>query len=202
VASMGSTKIYATVIGSADNRVLTIGKAAGGAVQTDTSVSTTLTTIQTSASGVHERWRVTNIGSGTVAYTIEMIDETGTVLYTAGGGGFPLVVADATVEDFKSSESRTRFVFASGYTLNRAYGDASLVGYDTTARVATTYGALPGTADFGTDFVFASVTGGPDGFMAGFAARSSNGSVQENGAKVFSFDAAAATSLKYATSAQ
>lgn len=203
VASLGSNLLYATVIGIADNRLLAISKSAGVAVNAlETTPSSTLTTVLTSAGGVHQLWRVRNIGGAAITTSIEMIDETGAVLYTTPAGGFPLAVAEADVENFASSESRSRFVFASGWSASRAFADAALIGYDASTRTATSLGTLPGTADFGTDFVFASAMGGPAGFMTGFAARSTDGAVQGSGAKVFSFDAASANSLKVATSAQ
>lgn len=202
VASMGSTKIYATVIGASDNSLVRIDKIAGGAATAVQSTpSTTLITVQTSANSVHQLWRVTNIGTVASTYAIEMIDETGATLYTTSAGGFPLAVADASVVNFNASESRTRFVLADGYGAE-LFSGASLVGYDTAARTATTFGSLPGSADFGTDFVFASVMGGPDSFMTGFAARSANAAIQEAGAKVFSFDASTGGSLKYTSSVQ
>jgi len=103
--------------------------------------------------------------------------------------------------DFNRSENRSRFVFVNGFG-SRGFGDAALIGYDTKARLATSYGTLPGTADFGTDYVFASTVGGPGSFLAGFAARSVNGVVQDSDAKVFSFDVGNASSLQYTTSKQ
>lgn len=198
VASMARTQLYATVIGTSSNALLAISKTAGVALRSDTLPSSTLATVQTSANDVHQLWRVTNIGSAAITYSIEMIDETGSTLYTTSAGGFPMAVADASDEDFNSSESRTRFVFTDGYG-TRAFSGASVVGYDTTSRSATRFGTLPGSADFGTDFVFASAMGGPGSFLTGFVARSSGGSIQAVGAKVFSFDTGTAASLKYTT---
>ena len=198
VASMARTQLYATVIGTSRNALFAISKTPGVAVRSDTLPSSTLATVQTSANDVHQLWRVMNIGSAAITYSIEMIDETGSTLYTTSAGGFPMAVADASVEDFNSSESRTRFVFANGYGA-RAFSGASVVGYDTTSRSATSFGTLPGSAEFGTDFVFASAMGGPGSFLTGFVARSSGGSIQAAGAKVFSFDTGTAASLKYTT---
>ena len=195
---MARTQLYATVIGTSSNALFAISKTPGVALRSDTLPSSTLATVQTSANDVHQLWRVTNIGSAAIAYSIEMIDETGSTLYTTSAGGFPMAVADASDEDFNSSESRTRFVFTDGYG-TRAFSGASVVGYDTTSRSATRFGTLPGSADFGTDFVFASAMGGPGSFLTGFVARSSGGSIQAVGAKVFSFDTGTAASLKYTT---
>lgn len=202
IASMAGTQLYATVVGAADNRLLAISKTVGVPVKSlEITSSTTLTTVQTSANDVHQLWRVTNIGSAAITYAIEMIDEAGSILYATSTGGFPMAVAEADSVNFNVSESRTRFVFAEGYG-SKAFSGATLVGYDTASRTPTTLGTLPGSTDFGSDFVFASAMGGPGSFMTGFAARSSGGAVQETGAKVFSFDAGAAASLKYTTSAQ
>ena len=186
VASMGRAQLYLTVLGSAQNQLLTLAKTGGGpATPFETTPTSTLSTVQTSASDVHELWRVANVGTASAAYTIELIDETGAALYTTSAGGFPMDVAEASVVNLNASESRTRFIFANGYGA-RAFGDASLVGYDAVARTAATFGALPGTAAFGTNFVFASALGGPGNFMGGFAASSSGGIVQQAGAMVFS----------------
>ncbi|MES2099803.1 MAG: hypothetical protein V4569_08295 [Pseudomonadota bacterium] len=202
IASMAGTQLYATVIGAADNRLLAISKTVGVPVKPlAITSSSTLTTVQTSASDVHQLWRVTNIGSAAITYAIEMIDEGGNIVYATSTGGFPMAVAEAGSVNFNLSENRTRFVFANGYG-SKAFSDATLVGYDTAARTATPLGTLPGSIDFGSDFVFASTMGGPGSFMTGFAARSSGGAVQETGAKVFSFDASTAQSLKYTSSAQ
>lgn len=202
IASMAGTQLYATVIGAADNRLLAISKTVGVPVKSlEITSGSTLTTVQTSANEVHQLWRVTNIGSAAITYAIEMIDEAGRILYATSTGGFPMAVAEADSVNFNVSESRTRFVFAEGYG-SKAFSGATLVGYDTASRTPTTFGTLPGSTDFGSDFVFASAMGGPGSFMTGFAARSSGGAVQETGAKVFSFDASAAASLKYTTSAQ
>jgi hypothetical protein len=201
VASMARTQLYATVIGTSNNTLVAISKTPGVALRSDTMPSTTLATVQTSASDVHQLWRVTNIGTAAIAYSIEMIDETGGTLYSTSAGGFPMAVADASAEDFNSSESRTRFVFANGYS-TRAVSGASIVSYDAATRSATTFGALPGSTEFGTDFVFASSMGGPSNFMTGFVARSTGGAIQAAGAKVFSFNASKADSLKYTTELQ
>jgi hypothetical protein len=201
VASMGKTWLYATVIAASNNELIAINKASGIAQRKDTTPNTTLVTVQTSANDVHERWSITNIGTANVRYKVEMIDETGNILYATSSGGFPMAVADASSTDFNSSESRTYFVFADGYGA-RAFSGASVVGYDTSTKSTTNFGNLPGSADFGTDFVFASSRGGPGSFMTGFVARSLEGVIQPAGAKSFSFDANTSSSLKYVTVTQ
>lgn len=122
-------------------------------------------------------------------------------MYSSSSGGFPISVVEADVQNFDASESRSRFLFANGYG-SRAFGDAQLIGYDAASKTATVLGALPGSVDFGTDFVLAGAMGGPGSFMTGFGARSSGGTIQETGAKVFSFDFGSASSLKYTSTTQ
>ena len=201
VASMGSSLMYVTVLGAAGNTLVAVSKSIGVPAQSlESTPVSTLTTVQTSAAGVHELWRVVNIGTAALNYEIEFIDEAGARLYTTSAGGYPIAEADAQVQRFDTSESRTRFVFASGYGA-RAFGDAALMGFDATTRQTLTYGTLPGSATFGTDTVYAGAIGGPTGAMAGFAARSVSGEIEATGAKVFSFEFTSAGSLEFATQA-
>jgi hypothetical protein len=197
VAGMGRDMLYLTVFGQTNNQLVRVPKGGGTAVVTN-SPTTTLTTVSTSAGNVHQRWRVTGVGSASVTYAIDFIDEADAVLASVPGG-FPLDVAQAGGRNFNASESRTQFLVAGNYG-NRAFGDASLIAYDSAASRSTTLGTLPGTADFGNDTVFAGANGGPGAVGLGFAARSSGGVVQETGAKVFSFDMGVANSLKLTTS--
>lgn len=200
LASMGRDVLYLTVATADDNRLVRIDKAGGTPVETVSPI-TTFTQVQTSASGVHQRWRVTDVGSASPTYTIDIIDESDTTLHTIEGG-FPMYLPQAGSENFNASESRTRFVFAGDYGA-RTYGDASLLSYDTaTSAPPRLLGTLPGTAIYGSDFVFASVIAGPTPLGLGFAARSSNGSILEAGAKVFSYDLDSANSLAYTTTAR
>lgn len=196
LSSMGRDVLYLTVFGQADNRLIRLNKA-GGLPSETVSPLTTFTSVQTSANGVHQLWRVTGVGSASTSYAVDIVNESNATLYTSAGG-FPMSVAEASSLNFNASESRTTFVFAGGYA-DRAFGDATLVAYDTSTLTANVMGTLPGTADFGADFVYASTIGGPTSFGMGFAARSSNGSAQETGAKVFSYDHATPNSLKVAT---
>ncbi len=199
VASMGSTLMYVSTLSDGGNALVAVSKSTGvPPVSLESTPPSTLTTVQTSASGVHELWRIVNIGTAALNYELEFIDETGLRLYTTNAGGYPLTEPDAQVQRFDTSESRTRFVFASGYGA-RAFGDASLMGFDAASKQAVTFGALPGNATFGTDTVYAGVIGGPMNAMAGFAARSVAGSIESSGAQVFSFDFATANSLQFAT---
>ena len=199
VASMGRNTLYLTVFGASDNRLIRIAKSNGA--QTPTSTATTaLLTMQTGADGVHQRWRVSGVGSATPSYVVDMVDETDTVLFSIAGG-FPLDVAAAGTRNFNSSESRSRFLVAGNYG-SRAFGDASLIGYDSATRTATTLGTLPGTSVFGGSPVYASASAGPTAFGTGFAARSTTGTIEETGAKVFSFDFGVAGSLTFTTLTQ
>ena len=199
VASMGRNMLYLTVFGASDNRLIRVAKSNGA--QTPTSTATTaLLTMQTGADGVHQRWRVTGVGSATPSYTVDMVDETDVALFSIAGG-FPLDVASAGARNFNSSESRSRFLIAGNYG-SRAFGDASLIAYDGATRTATTLGTLPGTTAFGGSPVYASASAGPTAFGTGFAARSNAGTIEETGAKVFSFDFGVAGSLSFTTLAQ
>lgn len=199
VASAGRDMLYLTVFGQSDNKLIRIAKAGGAPVATSSPV-TTLTTVVTSASDVHQRWQVTGVGSAAQTYTIDMIDEGDTTLFSVASG-FPMNLVEAASRNFNAGESRTQFLMAGNYG-SRAFGDATLISYDSTARTHRTVGTLPGSADFGASAVFASANGGPGSIGLGFAARSSGGSIQEAGAKLFSFDLGVANSLKFTTTQQ
>lgn len=201
-ASMGNARLYGSVIGVNDNRLMVIGKTLGaGAQAAEITANSVFTSVQTSAHSVHQLFRVTNIGTAAVSYAIEMIDETGARLYATNAGGFTMSLADAKTRNFNASESRSHFLFVSGFG-NRGFSDAALVAYDTAARGVTAIGNLPGVVDFGQDVVFANLVAGPGNFMGGFAGRSSAGVIQEVNAKVFSFDLGVANSLKPTTTQQ
>jgi hypothetical protein len=199
LASMGQEVLYATVLGSSTVQTLRLPKAVPNAFTTVDSgnPSTQFTTVITGGSDVHLLWRITGLNTGTPVYTVQMVNESGTVLYT-GNGGFSLGLADAGRIDFRRSESRTRFLFAENYG-NRLFGDAALVVYDSNARATTRVGQLPGSNEFGADLVFANALMGPTAAAGGFAARSISGVVQASGARIFSFDPAVANSLRYTT---
>ena len=200
VASMGTTLLYVSTLAADGNTLVSVSKSIGVPAQTlESTPPSTLTTVQTSASGVHELWRIVNIATAAPNYQIEFIDESGLRLYTTSVGGFSITEPDAQVQRFDTSESRNRFVFASGYG-SRAFGDATLMGYDASSRQVTTFGTLPGNTTFGTDTVYANAIGGPGSTMAGFTARTVDGIIQAAGSQVFSFDFGTANSLQFATS--
>ena len=198
LASLGSNVIYLTVLRQADNILVRVNKDGGTPTETVTE-TTTFTSVQTSSSGVHQLWRVTNVGSAAAAYTIEFINESSSTPLLSRSGGYPINVADAATENFNGSESRTRFIYASGFTATTAFNGATLETYDAASATSRVLGALPGSADFGSDFGVTSAIGGPGGIGAAFAARSSGGSIQQTGAKVYSFDLATTNSLKATT---
>lgn len=203
LASMGTDVLYTTVLGTNNIELRRLLKAVPGAdtlLFSGASTSSFLSVI-TSASGVHQQWRVNGLGSATPGYLIEMVDEQGNVLFTSAAGGFSLGPAQAGRENFNSSESRNRFLFVEGYG-ERFFGDAALVAYDSSTRAATRVGRLPGSAEFGVDFVFASIVAGPTATAAGFASRTINGVVQASGTRVFSFEPGTANSLKTTTRQQ
>lgn len=198
LASLGSNVIYLTVLRQAENLLVRVNKTGGTPTETATPTST-FTSVQTSSSGVHQLWRVTNVGSAAAAYTLEFINESSSTPLLTRTGGYPINVADAGTLDFNTSESRTRFIYASGFTASRAFNGATLETYDAASATSRVLGALPTSTDFGSDFGVAAAIGGPSGVGAAFAARSSGGSIQQTGAKVYSFDLGTANSLKATT---
>lgn len=198
LSSMGNDVLYLTVFRQADNRLVRINKAGGNPAETVVA-ATTFLSVQTSASGMHLLWRVTNVRTPSATYTIEFINESSSTPLLTRTGGYPINVADAGTENFNSSESRTRFIFASGFTAASAFNGATLETYDAASATSRVLGALPASTDFGSDFGVAAAIGGPSGVGAAFAARSSGGSIQQTGAKVYSFDLGTANSLKATT---
>ena len=203
VASLGTNQLYVTILGTSLNTLIAISKTLGVPGKTlESTLSNTLSSVQTSATDVHQLWRVQNIGGPNITYTVEMIDENETRLRSYSGG-WPMAVAQADTQNFNTSENRTRFVFATSYGARGfAFADASLLSYDTAARTDTPLGTLPGSSVYGNSFVFASASGGPESFMTGFAARSDSGLLEADSATVFSFDIARASSLTAASSKQ
>ena len=198
LASMGTEVLYITTVGRASVEVRRLLKAVPGAntLIDSGAVASYFATVLTGEAGVHLQWRITGLNTASPSYAIQMVGETGSVLYTSAAGGFSLGPAEAARTNFNSSESRSRFNFVEGYGA-RFFGDATLVSYDSAARSATRVGLLPGNAEFGIDFVFANVVAGPTAAGAGFASRSINGVVQASGTRVFSFDPASANSLRF-----
>ncbi len=202
LASMGGSVLYLTVFGAVNNQLLSVNKAVAGSPLALESLGTTgLAAVTTSNAGVHQLWRVTGNGTGSLAYAVEFIDEAFNKLYTSPAGGFPLAVTEATTIDFNVSESRSRFLFTTGYG-GRAFSGNPLVGYDALTRASTAIGTLPGNADFGNDIAYANVVTGPSLVAAGAASRSVGGEVQAAGTRVFSFNVGAADSLKFTDSQQ
>jgi len=200
LSGMGTEVLYATVLTATTVQTLRLPKAVPNAFSVmDTGpLAGSFSTVLTGSAGVHLLWRISGLDTASPVYSLQMINETGTVLYTAGAGGFSMGLADAARLDFTRSESRSRFVFAEGYGA-RFFGDATLVTYDSVLRSAIRVGQLPGNAEFGADFVFANTVSGPTSPAAGFAARSINGVVQASGTRVFTFDPATANSLRFTT---
>ena len=110
-------------------------------------------------------------------------------------------LAAASTLNFNSSESRTRFVYATGYTVAQQFNSATLNALETAGSSYSpiALGALPGAADYGNDPSLASVIAGPSAFGSAYVARVSGGSLQASGSKVYSFDAGTANSLTLKT---
>lgn len=197
LASMGADVLYTTVLGSSTVETRRWLKAVPNASTLLDSgpLSSSFSTVLAGSADVHLLWRITGLEGSNPSYSIQMVTETGTVLYTSAAGGFSMALAEAGRVNFAKSESRSRFLFAEGYG-SRFFGDATLVSYDSVGRSATRVGQLPGSAEFGADAVFANVVAGPTSPAAGFAARSISGVVQASGTRVFTFDPAAAGSLR------
>ena len=197
LASMGSDVLYVTTVSSTTIELRRLLKAVPGASTVIDSgpVGSQFATVLTGSAGVHLQWRITGLDSTSPSYAIQMVSETGAVLYTSAAGGFSLGPAEAARVQFNRSESRSRFTFVEGYGA-RFFGDATLVSYDSVARSATRVGQLPGNAEFGIDSVFANVVAGPTAPAAGFASRSISGVVQASGTRVFTFDPTSANSLR------
>lgn len=198
LSGMGTDVLYATVLSDTTVQTLRLPKAVSNAaiVLATGPLASSFSTVLAGASGAHLLWRIGKLDTANPTYTVEMVNETGAVLYAAGAGGFSMGLADAARLDFSRSENRSRFLFVEGYGA-RFFGDATLVAYDSVTRGATRVGQLPGNAEFGADYVFANTVAGPSALAAGFAARSINGVVQASGTRVFTFDPAAANSIRY-----
>ena len=203
LASMGTDVLYATVLGTATVETRRFQKAVPNVstVLDSGPLGASFSTVLTGASGVHLQWRISGLDTPSPVYGVQMVNEAGTALYTSAAGGFSLGLAEASRLNLNQSENRTRFLFVEGYGA-RFFGDATLVAYDSAARSATRVGQLPGTAEFGADYVFSNVVAGPTAPAAGFASRSINGVVQASGARVFTFDLATAGSLRFSSRQQ
>jgi hypothetical protein len=115
--------------------------------------------------------------------------------------GKSMGLAAASTLNFNSSESRTRFVYATGYTVAKQFNSATLNALETSGASYSpiVLGALPGAADYGSDPSLASVIAGPSAYGSAYVARVSGGSLQSSGSKVYSFDAGTANSLTLKT---
>ncbi len=196
VASMGTEVLYLTVFLQTGNQLVALNKAGGLRFDTTYPI-TTKPSVQTGANGRHQRWLVTGVGSPNVSHSIDIVDENNVLLHSAAGG-FPMGVAEASTENFNASESRTRFIYAQGFG-TRAFSGATLVSYDSLTGNRRELGTLPGTAEYGDNYVFANAAGGPGSFGAGFATRSVAGSYEEQSARVFSYDLGTAGSIRTTT---
>jgi hypothetical protein len=161
--------------------------------------------VQTSSNGRHLVSTATNLDSSgaftpSTVLSVRIIDEANNFLYgTPTNGGLPLTVAEAGSVSLNNSESRSRFVFATGFTPTLSANGASLVTYDTGTGITRGLGALPGSADFGTDQGFVQAIAGPTSLGGAFAARTVSGAIQSIGSKVYSFDVLTENSLKAKT---
>lgn len=179
VASMGSNVLFLTLFDETDNLLARVDKVSGSAAYASYGLSV-FPSVQTSANGVHLLQRVADYGTPGAAYTIDFIDEASTV-------------------SFDTSESRSRFIYASDYSSASGFNGATLETYDSATGINRVLGALPELADFGSDTGYASANGGPTSLGLAFLARSTAGNVQASGSRVYSFNLGVADSLTATT---
>ena len=198
LASMGPGFLYLTVFDQADNRLTRIDKSSGSSADASFGLNV-FPSVQTSANGIQLLWQVTDFDTSAATYAIDFIDETGSTSVLSRAGGYPLGMADAGTEDYDRSESRGRFLYASGYSAAAGFNGATLETYDSATGTSRVLGALPGASEFGSDVGYANAIGGPTPFGLAFAARTVAGSVQSAGARVYSYDLGVANSLRATT---
>lgn len=198
-ASMGSGVLYATVLGATANTLLSLDKITGVSQTVRTVNTSSLVSVLTSAHGVHQMWLAVNLNTSSPAFTIDMIDEAGSILHSASYG-FPMAIQDATTVNMNVSENRSRFLYASGYSNTKQFGDAYLEVYDSASQSLQTLGVIPGSTTFGTYPVFANVTTGySTDVTAGFAIPTNGGTLNDASTKIFSVDVAKPDSLTFTT---
>lgn len=198
LSSMGSGVLYLTVFDQADNRLTRIDKVSGSTADASFGL-TVFPSVQTGANGIHLLWRVTDFDTNAATYAIDFINESGSASLLNRAGGYPMGMADAGVEDFNTSENRSRFIYASGYSAAGGFSGATLETYDSASGAQRVLGTLPGATDFGSDTGYASTIGGPTSLGLAFAARTVAGTVQSAGARVYSYDLGVANSLTATT---
>lgn len=202
LSAMGEEVLYLSVAGVDRFELRRLPKAVPGVSQLiesgpSSASETSYFQVIASAHRVHLLWRVRGSGNAALQTSVELVDESGQVLYR-GVDGSSLGAAPAARIDLERSENRSRFMFIEGFGA-RLYGDATLVSYDATTRTATRLGALPGRAVFGDDLVFVGVVPSSPVLDAGFASRSVAGVIQSAGTRVFTVEPGRAASLVIAT---
>lgn len=204
LASIGNGVLYVSTLEAGQSRLRRMPKDVPGSSQLlhNASADANLALVLTGNGGTHMLTRASGLNGNNPSYQVEIIDEQGNVLHTSAAGGLSLGLVEATRLDFGRSDNRSRFLFVEGFDNGRYFGDAVLVSYDGAARSATRLGTLPGSTVFGNDGVFADVTVGSLALGTGFASRTISGVVQAAGTRVFSFDPAAADSLKFTSRQQ
>ncbi len=195
-ATMGTNKLYASILGASSNSLIALDKYdPAGHATLETSASSVATMVLTSRNGIHLLWRVSNPDSASPRYVIEMIDEHGNIL-SSDDAAYLMLPQAASVLDFNTSENKSRFLFATGFTKAKGYADASLVAYDTATQTRTTLGTLPGPSDFGSDPVFVGLINTTTNQMLGYTARIVAGELQARDSKYISFDVTRQGSLR------
>jgi hypothetical protein len=196
-ASMGVNVLYASVFGATANTLLSVDKAVGTVQTVQSGTPSDFISVLTSASGIHQMWLALNLTTSP-SFTLKMIDETGVPVKQVAFG-YPMGIQDAITVNLNSSENRTRFIYANGYTTSKAFGNSTIEIFDAASQATTALGVIPG---FGTAPVFANVTSSSGDFIGGVSVPISAGLLYEPYANVFSLDMAVPNSITATTTKQ
>lgn len=188
---VGATKLYLSVVGFSNNQLLAVDKLTGTTSILETDSRTGLTTVLTSNSGVHLKLRASQSPRSS---SIDIIDEAGNKLYSSNAA-MVLSLSPAESVSFKESENRNRFIFATNFSAELAFSDASLMVYDASKKTSLILGKIPGAAEYANTPIIFSVGGSSGKSNVGFANNIVNGSVPLTGGKLFSYDTNVANSL-------
>ncbi len=199
--AIGDGKLFVSILGSTNTTLRAIDKAGSGpeVVLATVPITSTVNVIA-SAQGVHQFWRINDLGISKMTFSIDMRDETNTV-HATFPGGMPMGFQQPSAISFEHSERRSRFIIATPFA-TRGYSNAQLIAYDSTARTATVLGTLPGTEAYGNDPVIATIVASSNGLVAGQAARTVNAVIQASDAQAFSAISDTASSLMYSVASK
>lgn len=188
---IGTTKLYLSVVGVFNNQMLAVDKLTSTTNILETDSRTSLTSVLTSNSGVHLKWRASQSPRSS---SIDIIDETGNTLFS-NNSAILLSLSPSESANFKESENRSRFIFATGFSSELAFSDATLMVYDASKKTSQVLGRIPGATEYAATPVSFSVGGSSGSSNVGFANNIVNGSIPLAGGKLFSYDTNIANSL-------